>query len=120
MLNFNTHNDVMSCFLSVSPKENAKLDNFLKFLDESGVARFIEEELGSFLETRGRKPFNPYKLFSLIDGTAKLDYWIAPESLKPEIRPAEINFKKLLSERKPGENEKLRRNNRKYKRRNRP
>jgi len=60
------------------------------------------------------------KLFSLIDGTAKLDYWIAPESLKPETRPAEINFKKLLSKRKPGENEKLRRNNRKYKRRNRP
>ena len=60
------------------------------------------------------------KLFSLIEGTAKLDYWVAPESLKPESRPSEINFKKLLSKRKPGENEKLRRKNRKNKRRNRP
>ena len=66
MHNFNTHNEVMSCFLSVNQKEKARLDKFLEFLDESGVARFIEEELNSSSETRGRKPFNPYKLFATI------------------------------------------------------
>ena len=105
MHNFSTHNELMSCFLSINEKEKAKLDKYLEFLDETGVSKIIDEELNSSQETRGRNPFNPYKLFATI---------------KPKIRPAEINFKKLLSECKPGENEKLRRNNRKYKRRNRP
>ena len=105
MHNFSTHNEIMSCFLSINEKEKAKLDKYLEFLDETGVSKIIDEELNSSQETRGCNPFNPYKLFATI---------------KPKIRPAEINFKKLLSERKPGENEKLRRNNRKYKRRNRP
>lgn len=46
------------------------------------------------------------KLFSLIDGTAKLDYWIAPEDLQPQVMPP-MNFKKATKKRVKGENEKL-------------
>ena len=79
MHNFSTHNELMSCFLSINEKEKAKLDKYLEFLDETGVSKIIDEELNSSQETRGRNPFNPYKLFATI---------------KPKIRPAEINFKK--------------------------
>lgn len=46
------------------------------------------------------------KLFSLIDGTAKLDYWIAPTDLQPQVMPP-MNFKKATKKRVQGENEKL-------------
>lgn len=39
------------------------------------------------------------KLFKLFDGTAKMDYWIAPLSLTPEQLPA-INLGKLLKQKK--------------------
>lgn len=39
--------------------------------------------------------YNVRKLFLLIDGKAKLDYWIAPDNLTPEMLP-QINLKKLL------------------------
>ena len=48
------------------------------------------------------------KLFSLIDGTAKLDYWIAPENLQPQIMPKQT-LKKTLKKRTMGTNEKIRR-----------
>ena len=49
------------------------------------------------------------KLFSLIDGTAKLDYWKAPPDLQPES-PPKINFKRIFKKKKRGKNETLRRN----------
>jgi len=49
------------------------------------------------------------KLFSLIDGTAKLDYWKAPPDLQPES-PPQINFKRIFKKKKRGKNETLRRN----------
>lgn len=66
MHNFSTHNEIMSCFLSINEKEKAKLDKYLEFLDETGVSKIIDEELNSSQETRGRNPFNPYKLFATI------------------------------------------------------
>ena len=63
---FSTHNEFMSCFLSISIEEREKLDKFLDILDESGVGKIIEKELNNSNETRGRKPFNPYKLFAAI------------------------------------------------------
>jgi transposase len=52
------------------------------------------------------------KLFTLIDGTAKLDYWIAPADLQPQVMPP-MNFKKATKKRYVGENEKLRTNRKK-------
>lgn len=52
------------------------------------------------------------KLFTIIDGTAKLDYWIAPENLQPQVMPP-MNFKKASKKRVLGINEKLVRRNRK-------
>ena len=49
------------------------------------------------------------KFFTIIDGTAKMEYWKMPENLEPEKLP-EINYKKIC-ERKTryiGKNEKLR------------
>ena len=63
---FSTHNEFMSCFLSISIEEREKLDKFLDIIDESGVGKIIEKELNNSNETRGRKPFNPYKLFAAI------------------------------------------------------
>ncbi len=55
------------------------------------------------------------KLFTIIDGTAKLDYWIAPLDLQPQVMPP-MNFKKATKKRVIGENEKL---VKKYKKRGR-
>ena len=51
--------------------------------------------------------YNIRKLFLLIEGKAKLDYWKAPEDLKPETIPP-VNYEKILKKRKKGENESLR------------
>ena len=51
--------------------------------------------------------YNIRKLFLLIEGKAKLDYWKAPEDLKAETIPP-INYEKILKKRKKGENESLR------------
>lgn len=48
------------------------------------------------------------KLFSLIDGTAKLDYWQAPPDLQPEPLPP-VYSHKAYSKKKRGKNEALRR-----------
>ncbi len=52
------------------------------------------------------------KLFTIIDGTAKLDYWIAPADLQPQVMPP-MNFKKATKKRYVGENENLRTNRKK-------
>lgn len=51
--------------------------------------------------------YNIRKLFLLIEGKAKLDYWKAPDDLKPETIPP-VNYEKILKKRKKGENESLR------------
>ncbi|MDE7213790.1 MAG: hypothetical protein K2N42_04350, partial [Anaeroplasmataceae bacterium] len=48
------------------------------------------------------------KLFSLIEGKAKTDYWVAPPDLKPETIP-EIDYDKILKKRNRGINESIRR-----------
>ncbi len=51
--------------------------------------------------------YNIRKLFLLIEGKAKMDYWKAPDDLKAEtISP--INYEKILKKRKKGKNEILR------------
>lgn len=51
--------------------------------------------------------YNIRKLFSLIDGKAKTDYWKAPSDLTAETIPP-INYEKILKKRKKGANELLR------------
>ena len=51
--------------------------------------------------------YNIRKLFFLIEGKAKMDYWKAPDDLKPETIPP-INYERMLKKRKKGENESLR------------
>ena len=51
--------------------------------------------------------YNIKKLFSLIEGKEKIDYWKAPEDLKEEKIP-EINLEKLGKQRQAGKNEALR------------
>lgn len=51
--------------------------------------------------------YNIRKLFSLIEGKAKTDYWIPPDDLKPESIP-EIDYEKILKKRNKGLNESLR------------
>ena len=51
--------------------------------------------------------YNIRKLFLLIEGRAKLDYWNAPDDLKAETIPP-INYEKILKKRKKGKNESLR------------
>ena len=51
--------------------------------------------------------YNIKKLFSLIEGKGKIDYWKAPEDLKEEKIP-EINLEKLGKHREKGKNETLR------------
>ncbi len=51
--------------------------------------------------------YNIRKLFSLIEGKAKIDYWKAPADLKAEAIP-NIDYAKILKRRKKGENESLR------------
>ena len=51
--------------------------------------------------------YNIRKLFLLIEGKAKMDYWKAPDDLKSETIPP-INYEKILKKRKKGENESLR------------
>ncbi len=52
------------------------------------------------------------KLFTIIEGKAKLDYWIAPANLEPQVMPP-TNFKRATKKRYQGENEKLRKSKRK-------
>ena len=60
--------------------------------------------------------YNIRKLFSLIEGKAKTDYWVAPIDLKPETI-LEIDYDKILKKtRKKGVNESLRKSY-KYKKR---
>ena len=59
--------------------------------------------------------YNIRKLFSLIEGKAKTDYWKAPLDLKPETIP-EIDYEKIFKKRKKGENESLRKSYRHKKR----
>ena len=58
--------------------------------------------------------YNIRKLMRLIDGTAKLDYWIPPENIEEEKMP-EPNFKKLAKDNKTyiGINAELRKNRKK-------
>ena len=51
--------------------------------------------------------YNIRKLFLLIEGKAKMDYWKAPDDFKSETIPP-INYEKILKKRKKGENESLR------------
>lgn len=60
--------------------------------------------------------YNIRKLFSLIEGKAKTDYWVAPIDLKPETIP-KIDYDKIFKKtRKKGVNESLRKSY-KYKKR---
>ncbi len=51
--------------------------------------------------------YNIRKLFLLIEGKGKNDYWKAPDGLMPEIIP-KIDYAKILKKRKKGPNEELR------------
>ena len=51
--------------------------------------------------------YNIRKLFSFIEGKAKTDYWIAPDTLEPEM-PPKANLDKLMKKRLKGKNEELR------------
>ena len=51
--------------------------------------------------------YNIRKLFLLIEGKAKMDYWKAPDDLKAETIPP-VNYEKILKNRKKGKNESLR------------
>lgn len=51
--------------------------------------------------------YNIRKLFLLIEGKAKLDYWKVPDDLKAETIPP-IDYEKILKKRKKGKNETLR------------
>lgn len=52
--------------------------------------------------------YNIRKLFSLIEGKAKTDYWVAPADLKPESIP-DVDYDKILKKRHKGINESIRR-----------
>jgi hypothetical protein len=56
------------------------------------------------------------KLFTLIDGTAKLDYWQAPLDLQAAVMP-EANIKKMLKKTKLGKNETLRKSYKRHRKR---
>lgn len=47
------------------------------------------------------------KLFSLIEGKAKLDYWKAPENLQSETIK-DVNLSKLMKKKNKGKNKELR------------
>ena len=51
--------------------------------------------------------YNIRKLFLLIDGKAKMDYWKVPNDLKAETIPT-IGYEKIFKKRKKGKNESLR------------
>ena len=51
--------------------------------------------------------YNIRKLFSFMEGKAKTDYWIAPDTLEPEM-PPKANLDKLMKKRLKGKNEELR------------
>ena len=51
--------------------------------------------------------YNIRKLFLLIEGKAKMDYWKAPDDLKAETIPP-VNYEKIFKKRKKGKNESLR------------
>ena len=51
--------------------------------------------------------YNIRKLFLLIEGKAKLDYWKVPDDLKAETIPP-IDYEKIFKKRKKGKNETLR------------
>ena len=51
--------------------------------------------------------YNIRKLFLLIDGKSKMDYWKAPDDLKAETIHS-VNYEKILKKRKKGKNESLR------------
>ena len=59
--------------------------------------------------------YNIRKLFTLLEGKAKTDYWIAPQDLKAETIP-DIDYEKILKKKNKGENESLRKSY-KYKKR---
>ena len=52
--------------------------------------------------------YNIRKLFTLLEGKAKTDYWIAPPDLKAETIP-DIDYEKILKKKNKGVNESLRR-----------
>ena len=51
--------------------------------------------------------YNMRKLFALIEGKGKFDYWIAPDELEPEL-PRAPDMKKLMRMQPMGKNEALR------------
>ena len=59
--------------------------------------------------------YNIRKLFTLLEGKAKTDYWIAPQDLKAETIP-DIDYEKILKKKNKGVNESLRKSY-KYKKR---
>lgn len=77
-------------------KQDLQFTRFRRRLLENVSAEFMLVCLGYVIR----------KLFSIIDGTAKLDYWIAPENLQPQVMPP-MNFKKATKKRVLGINEKL-------------
>lgn len=51
--------------------------------------------------------YNIRKMFTIIEGRGKIDYWTAPDGLEPEA-PREANMKRLMKKRVKGPNEELR------------
>ena len=51
--------------------------------------------------------YNIRKMFAIIEGRGKIDYWTAPDGLEPEI-PKEANMKRLMRRPLKGLNETLR------------
>ena len=51
--------------------------------------------------------YNIRKMFTIIEGRGKTDYWTAPDGLEPEV-PREANMKRLMKKHLKGPNEALR------------
>ena len=51
--------------------------------------------------------YNIRKMFAIIEGRGKTDYWTAPDGLEPEV-PKEANMKRLMKKHLKGLNEALR------------
>lgn len=66
MNHFSTRQDFFSCSYASDVKEETKIDKFLKFLDDSGVAEILKEVKPAHSFQGGRPEINRYNLFATI------------------------------------------------------
>ena len=63
---FTTEKTFLFPSFDISKKEKEKLNAFLSLLEESDVASIIIKEEETKESTRGRKPYNPFRMFATI------------------------------------------------------